>query len=129
MYKGGQKTLITDNFFIMTNIRVNEQMGASGFEGLLCKILSEKPFKDEIIHISNDYKEGTTWSVPEYITHFFGMEILDSFTCLSCDMKKSPKVTVDYNPIFSFDGILPNNKNVKIYHTKYHKLGNMCNIE
>ena len=56
MYIGGQKTLITDNFFIVTNIRVNDQMDASEFEVLLYKILSEKSFNGEIIHISNDDK-------------------------------------------------------------------------
>ena len=60
MYMGGQNTLIPDHLFIVTNIRVNEHMDAVEFEELLYKILSEKPFKDEIINISNDENDVIT---------------------------------------------------------------------
>ena len=40
MYKGENKTVVTDNF-ILKHIKVNEQMNASKFEGLLHKILSK----------------------------------------------------------------------------------------
>ena len=56
------------------------------------------------------------------MTHFFGIKIVDTFTCQSLDMKNASKVTVDDKLIFYFEGILPNNENEKICHEKYHKL-------
>ena len=86
------------------------------------KILSEKPFKDERISISYDDKEVTKWLILEYMTHFFGIEIVDTFNYRSCNMKNSRKVTVDDKLILSFEELFPYNENVKIYHEKYHKL-------
>ena len=40
MYIGTQKTPITDHYFVMANIRVNDHMYASEFEGLLCIMMS-----------------------------------------------------------------------------------------
>ena len=56
-------------------------MGALEFKGLSYPFFSEIPFKDESIHISNYDNEVTTWLISEYITHLFGMEIVDIFTC------------------------------------------------
>ena len=77
----GQNTLIIDHLFIVRNIRVNEPMDALYFEGVLYKVLSENLFKDKIIHISNNDNEVTTRLIYEYITHFFGMDIVETSTC------------------------------------------------
>ena len=100
-YKGSQKKIPTDHLFMVINIRVNEQMDASESEGMLYKVLSETSFRYERIYISSDNKKGTTWLISEYMNHLFGMEIVDTFTCLSCDLK-SPKVTADDKLILYF---------------------------
>ena len=41
IYLGGKKTIATDVFFIIANIRIDFQMDAAEFEGLLYTILSE----------------------------------------------------------------------------------------
>ena len=63
MYTGILKTLITDDLFIVTRIRVNDQGDASEFQGPLYKMLPEKPFKDERIHNINDDNEGKIWLI------------------------------------------------------------------
>ena len=41
IYSGGKKTISTDHFFILENLRIHFQMDASEFEGLLYSMLSE----------------------------------------------------------------------------------------
>ena len=49
---GGRKIVKSDVFFSVTNIRTNIQNDSSEFEGLLHKMVSQKPFiNQEICHI------------------------------------------------------------------------------
>ena len=96
-------------------------MDASEFEELMYKIIQEKLFKDQTIKINNKNKEITSWLVSEYTILYFGIEILDTFTCQSRHHKKEPKSTVDDKLIMSFDGISPKNGNLNISNQKYSK--------
>ena len=44
IYLGKEIIISTDHFFILENLRINFQMDAGGFEGLLYNILSEEHF-------------------------------------------------------------------------------------
>ena len=41
IYLGGKKTISTDMFFIVANIKINCQMDTSEFEGMIYNMLSE----------------------------------------------------------------------------------------
>ena len=43
-------------------------------------MLSEKPFKYQTIQITNENEEGTAWFISEYMTHFFEMDNMGTFT-------------------------------------------------
>ena len=50
---GGRNVLNSDVFFSVTNIRTNVQNDYSEFEGLLHKMVSQKPFiNQDICHIN-----------------------------------------------------------------------------
>ena len=50
---GGRKTFNSDIFFAVTNIRTNVHNDSSEFEGLLHKMMSQKPFiNQETCHIN-----------------------------------------------------------------------------
>ena len=50
MYFGSKKTILSDNFFITTNTRINNHMDAGEFDGFFHRRLLENPFKYNIIH-------------------------------------------------------------------------------
>ena len=47
MLIGGRKIVNSDVFFSVTNIRTNVQNDSSEFEGLIHKIVSQKPFSNQ----------------------------------------------------------------------------------
>ena len=51
MYLGGKKTIYSNELFIITNIRIDCQMGADDFEGLLYTILSENHLKNQRVRL------------------------------------------------------------------------------
>ena len=62
-YLGGGNS--TDLLFILENIRINYQMDASGFEGLLYNILSEEPFANHILDMTD---EKDTHTIYDYVS-------------------------------------------------------------
>ena len=48
-----KKILSTDIFFILANITANCQMDASEFEGMLYTMLSEEPFANHILDMTD----------------------------------------------------------------------------
>ena len=85
----GNNNITTDGFFIISNIRIDCQMYADEFQGLLYNILSEQPFKNQLIHITEE-KYGYT--ISDYVVQNFGMLIGEKMTCISCHKTKRPKV-------------------------------------
>ena len=53
IYLGGEKNISTDMFFILANIATNCQMDASGFEGMVYTILSEEPFANHRLDMTD----------------------------------------------------------------------------
>ena len=64
-------------------------MDVAEFEGLLFTILSEEPFKNQRINMTEE-KYGYT--VSDYVSQNFGMIIGETMTCLTCHQNKRPKV-------------------------------------
>ena len=69
----------------------NCQMDASEFEGLLYNMLSEEPFEN---HILDTTYEKDDYTISDYVSHYFGITIGETWTCLTCHAKK-PKVLND----------------------------------
>ena len=79
----------TDGFFILANIRINCQIDASDFEGLLYNMLSEEPFANhrlDMIYEKDDY------TISDYVSQNFGITIRETWTCLTCHEKKSQSI-------------------------------------
>ena len=55
----GEKTISTGDLFILTNIRINFQMDASEFEGLLYNMLSEEPFANHRLDMTDEKDDYT----------------------------------------------------------------------
>ena len=77
----GKKTIATDVFFILENIRIYCQMDAGEFDGLLYTILSEEPFNNQIFHMK---EETDDYTIGDYVSQHFGILIEETMTCLTC---------------------------------------------
>ena len=95
MYFGSKKTILSDNFFITTNTRINNHMDAGEFDGFFHRRLLENPFKYNIIRIKTSDDDLTNWTISDYMSHYFGFKITDTMTCFSCHQNKSPN-TLEY---------------------------------
>ena len=71
MLIGGRKIVNSDVFFSVTNIRTNVQNYSSEFEGLLHKMVSQKPFIIQEICHSNENVERNICTVSAHIKQFF----------------------------------------------------------
>ena len=56
-------------------------MDASEFKGLLYNILSEEPFLNHRLYMT-DKKDDYT--ISDYFSHHFGITIVETWTCLTC---------------------------------------------
>ena len=101
IYFGGKK-ISTDMFFILENITANCQMDASEFKGVLFTMLSEEPFSNHRLDMNEVNEEYT---ISDYVSQNFAITIGETWTCLTCNVTKSPKIFKD----FAF--ILPLEKN------------------
>ena len=80
-----EKTIATDVFFILGNIRMGFQMDVGEFEGLLYTILSEELFKNQKIHMT---EETYYYTIYDYVYQHIGILIDETWTCLTCHGKK-----------------------------------------
>ena len=88
MYLGGGKKNSTDLFFILANMRINCQMYASEFEALLYNMLSEEPFANHRLDMTDENDDYTMY---DCVSQRFGITIGETWTCLTCHAKKNPK--------------------------------------
>ena len=58
MYLCGKKTFLSNDLFIVSNIRIYCQMNAAGFEGLFYNTSSGNLFKNQIINIKTERTIG-----------------------------------------------------------------------
>ena len=100
MYLGGKKNISTDMFFILEDITTNCQMDASEIEGMIYTMLSEEPFANHVPDMTGGNEESTIY---DYLSQNFSITIGDTWTCLSCEIKKSPKISKDFSLILSLE--------------------------
>ena len=80
-------------FFILANIRTNCQVDASEFQGMLYTMLSEEPFANHRLDMTNGNEEYT---ISDYVSQNFAIAIGETWTCLTCKTPKSSKTFKDF---------------------------------
>ena len=83
-------------FFILSNITTNCQIYASEFEGMIYTMLSEEPFENHILEMTDGNEESTIY---DYLAQNVSITIGDTWTCLTCEAQKSPKISKDLSLI------------------------------
>ena len=100
IYLGGKKTISTDMFFILENITTNCQMDASEFEEMLYTMLSEEPFANYRLDMTDGNEEYT---ISDYASQNFAITIGDTWTCITCETQRSHKISKDLSLILSLE--------------------------
>ena len=83
-------------FFILENITTNCQMDASEFQGMIYTMLSEETFANHILDMTDGNEKSTIY---DYLSQKFSITIGDTWTCLTCETKISPKISKDFSLI------------------------------
>ena len=102
--------------FILENIMINFHMDASEFEGLLYNMLSEEPFANHRLDMTdeNDY-----YTIYDYVSQHFGIIIVETMTCLTCHATKPPNIFNDFLFILPLEKISKKGKKMRsISHEK-----------
>ena len=97
-------------FFILAKITTNCQMDASGFEGMVYTILSEEPFANHRLDMTDGNEEYT---ISDYVSQNFAIKIGETWTCLTCKTKKSPKIFKNFAFILPLEQISKKGKNTR----------------
>ena len=87
-------------FFILARITTNCQMDASEFEGMLYTVLSELPFANHRLDMTDGNEEYT---ISDYVSHHFAITIGETCTCITCHATKYPKIFKDFAFILPFE--------------------------
>ena len=99
-------------------------MDASEFEGLLYTMLSEEPFANHRLDMTDGNEEYT---ISEYVSQNFPIKIGETWACLTCNTTKSPKIFKNFSFILPLEKISKKGKNTrKISHEKNNHLGKSC---
>ena len=106
MYLGGGENS-TDIFFIMANTTTNCQMDASEFKELLYNMLSEEPFLNHILGMTDENEEYT---ISDYVSEISFITIGETWTCITCRDTKSPKILKDFAFIFPLEDMTKKDK-------------------
>ena len=80
----------------------NFKMDASEFEGLLYTMLSEEPFANHRLDITDENEEYT---ISDYVLQHFAITIGETMTCLTCHATKFPKIFKDFAFILPLEEI------------------------
>ena len=75
-------------------------MDASEFEGMLYTMLSEEPFANHILDMTDGNEEST---ISDYVSQNFSITIEDTWTCLTCETQISPKISKDLSLILTLE--------------------------
>ena len=89
-------------FFILENIRINFQMDASEFKGMLYNMLSKEHFANHRIDMTDENEEYTT---SDYVSQNFAITIGETLTCLTFHATKYPKIFKDFAFILPLEEI------------------------
>ena len=98
IYLGEKKTISTDMFFIVANITTTCQTDSSEFEGMIYNMLSEEPFIHHILDNPDGNEEST---ISDYLSQNFSITIGETWTCLTCETNRIPKITKEISLILS----------------------------
>ena len=85
-------------FFILANITTNCHMDASEFEGMIYNMLSEEPFENHILDMTDGNEES---KISDYVSQNFAIAIGDTCTCPTFETQRSPKISKDLSLILS----------------------------
>ena len=75
-------------------------MDASEFEGVLYTMLSEEPFANHILDMTDGNEEIT---ISDYVSQNFPITIGDTWKCLTCETQRSPKISKNLSLILSLE--------------------------
>ena len=89
-------------FFILENITNDCQSDWSEFKGLSYNMLSEEPFANHRLYISDENEEYT---ITDYVSQHFAIKIGETLTCITCHAIKSPKIFKDFTFILPLEEI------------------------
>ena len=124
IYLGREKNIYTDMFFILANITTNCQMVASVFEWMLYTMLSEEPFVNHRLDMTDENEE---YAISDYMSQNFAITIGETWTFLTCKIPKSPKIFMDLSFILSLEQMSKKGKNTRIIsHEKKTHLWKSC---
>ena len=87
-------------FFIVANITITCQMDASEFEGMIYNMISEEPFTH---HILDDPDGNEVITISDYLSQNSFVTIGKTWTCLTCQSSRSPKITKNISFIIPLD--------------------------
>ena len=82
----------------MTNFQTN----ACEFEGLLYNMLSEEPFVNHRLDMTDENEEYT---ISDCVSQHYTITIGETWTCLTCHATKSPKILKDFAFILPLEEI------------------------
>ena len=71
-------------FLTLANITTSFQMDASEFQGMIYTMLSEEPFAQHILDMTDGNEESTR---SDYLSQNFSITIGETWTCLTCETK------------------------------------------
>ena len=87
-------------------------------------MLSEEPFANHILDMTDRNKEST---ISDYVSQNFSITIGDTWTCLTCETQKSPKISKELSLILSLEQRSKYGKKLRqISHEKRTHLGKSC---
>ena len=111
-------------FFILANITTNCQMDSSESEGMIYTMLYEEPFAHHILDMTDGNVEIT---ISDYLSQNFSITIGETWTCLTCETKKIPKISKNFSLILSFEQNFEYAKKFRqTSHEKKTHLGKSC---
>ena len=99
-------------------------MDESEFKGLLYNMLSEEPFANHRLDMTDENEEYT---ITDYVCQHFAIRIGETLTCLTCHATKYPKIFKDFVFILPLEEISKEGRKTgKISHEKNTNLGKSC---
>ena len=111
-------------FFILENITTNCQMDASEFEGMLYTMLSEEPFANHILDMTDGNEES---KISDYVSQNFSITIGETWTCLTCETQRYAKISKELSLILYLEQKSKYGKKLRqISHEKKTHLGKSC---
>ena len=99
-------------------------MDASEFEGMIYTMLSEEPFAHHILDMTDGNEESTIY---DYLSQIFSIKIGETWTCFTCETKRSPKISKDFSLNISLEQNFEYGKKLRqISHEKKTHLEKSC---